>query len=108
MVSGSLYQNTNIRNTPFVSSGTFVKSYPSGTTFEGEIVKGGDGRDWINLSKVNGQAVTSLYVAAWVVNYKEVVSTPPPVVEPPMFPESFVLTDPSGNKAEYKFVRIVE
>lgn len=105
MVSGSLYQNTNIRNTPFVSSGTFVKSYPSGTTFEGEIVKGGDGRDWINLSKVNGQAVTSLYVAAWVVNYKEVVSTPPPVVDPPVsvFPDYFVLTAPDG--ATQKFIK---
>jgi hypothetical protein len=32
-------------------------------------------------------------------------TTPPPA---PMFPESFVLTDPSGEKAEYVFVRIVE
>lgn len=34
---------------------------------------------------------------------------PDPNPEPtPIFPESFVLTDPSGAKAEYVFVRIIE
>jgi len=36
-------------------------------------------------------------------------SNPPdPEPETPAFPESFTLTDPSGIKAEYVFVRIIE
>jgi hypothetical protein len=78
---------------------------------DGNEVKKGD--TWLHVIAIDGAAVDG-----WMAivhkgypicdNFKEVVSTPPPVVDPPMFPESFVLTDPSGNKAEYKFVRIVE
>jgi len=32
----------------------------------------------------------------------------PPTPNTPTFPDSFTLTDPSGAKAEYKFVRIIE
>jgi hypothetical protein len=39
-------------------------------------------------------------------NFTEIEEPPPPPA--PIFPESFTLTDPSGAKAEYKFVRIIE
>ncbi len=39
-------------------------------------------------------------------DFKEVgIVDPPPT---PVFPEFFTLTDPSGAKAEYQFVRIIE
>jgi len=44
-------------------------------------------------------------------NYQEINQEPPTTpTEPtnPSFPESFTLTDPSGAKAEYVFVRIIE
>lgn len=39
-------------------------------------------------------------------DFKEIIPTDP---QPnPTFPESFTLTDPQGNKAEYRFVRLLE
>jgi hypothetical protein len=38
-------------------------------------------------------------------NFTEIEEPPPPT---PTFPESFILTDPSGAKAEYVFVRVIE
>lgn len=105
MIKGSTYQNTNVRNQPVVSSTSYVKSVGTGTAFEGVMVKGGDGRDWIEMSKLGGVDVSNLFVASWVVNW-EVVNDPIPTT--PTFPDSFTLTDPAGNKAEYQFVRVIE
>lgn len=38
-------------------------------------------------------------------NFTEIAAPPPP---PTPFSQSFVLTDPSGAKAEYVFVRAIE
>ena len=75
------------------------------------------GDRWGKVIKVNGVATPQ---PSWMAihyhgtpvcseNYTVVTDpTDPPVPGTPVFPESFVLTDPSGAKAEYVFVRIVE
>lgn len=77
---------------------------------DGSEVKKGD--KWGKVVSVDGVNVEErgwmAYVHKGVAicnNFKEVETVPPPA---PMFPESFVLTDPSGEKAEYIFVRVIE
>ena len=78
---------------------------------DGSEVKKGD--KWLHVTSVDGVNVTErgwmAYIHKGVAvcnNFKEIADpTPPPT---PVFPESFTLTDPSGAKAEYKFVRIIE
>lgn len=65
------------------------------------------GDTWIKVT-YNGVTGWMAYIHKGVAicnNFKVVETTPPPA---PMFPESFVLTDPSGEKAEYVFVRVIE
>ncbi len=77
---------------------------------DGSEVKKGD--KWLHVTSVDGVNVTERGWMAYIHkgvpicdNFTEVVEPPPPT---PVFPESFTLTDPSGAKAEYKFVRIIE
>ena len=77
---------------------------------DGNEVKKGD--KWLHVTSVDGVNLTE---AGWMAyihkgvaicnNFTEIEEPPPPT---PVFPESFTLTDPSGAKAEYKFVRIIE
>lgn len=76
---------------------------------DGTEVKKGD--KWGKVISVDGVNVAErgwmAYIHKGVTicnNFKEVETTPHPA---PMFPESFVLTDPSGEKAEYVFVRVI-
>jgi len=78
---------------------------------DGSEVKKGD--KWLRVSSVDGINLTERGWMAYIHkgvpicdNFK-VIAAPPPPPEP-MFPESFTLVDPSGAKAEYKFVRIIE
>jgi hypothetical protein len=78
---------------------------------DGSEVKKGD--KWLHVTSVDGVNVTErgwmAYIHKGVAvcnNFTEIASPPPPPT--PIFPESFTLTDPSGAKAEYKFVRIIE
>jgi len=79
---------------------------------DGSEVKKGD--KWLHVSSVDGINVTERGWMAYIHkaypicdNFKLIEDpTPPPTT--PTFPESFTLTDPSGAKAEYKFVRIIE
>lgn len=78
------------------------------------------GDKWGKVIKVNGVATPQpSWMAIWYHNddvcseYYTVVTDQTDPTDPtdppaPIFPESFVLTDPSGAKAEYEFVRIIE
>jgi hypothetical protein len=77
---------------------------------DGNEVKKGD--KWLHVTSVDGVNVAERGWMAYIHkgtpicdNFKEIEAPPPPT---PVFPESFTLTDPSGAKAEYKFVRIIE
>ena len=77
---------------------------------DGSEVKKGD--KWLHVTSVDGVNVTERGWMAYIHkgtpicdNFTEIVEPPPPT---PVFPESFTLTDPSGAKAESKFVRIIE
>ncbi|MBI3168406.1 MAG: NfeD family protein [Chloroflexi bacterium] len=77
---------------------------------DGNEVKKGD--KWLHVTSVDGVNLTErgwmAYIHKGVAicnNFTEIVEPPPPA---PVFPESFVLTDPSGAKAEYVFVRVIE
>jgi hypothetical protein len=78
---------------------------------DGSEVKRGD--KWLRVTSVDGVNLTErgwmAYIHKGVAvcnNFTEIVAPPPPPT--PVFPESFVLTDPNGAKAEYVFVRIIE
>ena len=78
---------------------------------DGPEVKKGD--KWLHVKSVDGVIVPDrgwmAYIHKGVAvcnNFKEI---PDPDPDPtPVFPESFILTDPSGAQAEYVFVRIIE
>ena len=75
---------------------------------------------WYRITEClrNGLPVALPYVDTWAgagavgeyLRVDSVVETPtePPVPAPPVFPLSFVLTDPQGNKAQYTFVKVIE
>lgn len=78
---------------------------------DGNEVKKGD--KWLKVSSVDGVNVAERGWMAYIHkgvpicdNFK-VIEDPDPNPTP-IFPDSFTLTDPSGAKAEYKFVRIIE
>lgn len=78
---------------------------------DGSEVKKGD--KWLRVTSVDGVNLTErgwmAYIHKGVAvcnNFKEIEPPPPP--PGPVFPESFILTDPSGAKAEYVFVRVIE
>jgi hypothetical protein len=78
---------------------------------DGPDVKKGD--KWVKVKSVDGVIVAE---RGWMAlihkgvavcnNFQEIEDPDPPPT--PVFPESFVLTDPNGAKAEYVFVRIIE
>lgn len=82
---------------------------------DGSEVKKGD--KWLHATSVDGVNLTD---QGWMAlihkgypicdNFKEIEDPAPPPAPPPAptFPESFTLVDPSGAKAEYVFVRIIE
>ena len=79
-VTGKAYQTTNIRskakvvNTPTNVVGKLLAN----STFTGTKVQVAN-ETWIKLDTINGTPITAeRFVAAWVVEYKDVVVTPPP------------------------------
>jgi hypothetical protein len=107
MVKGTANTSgVNIRKTAHYPNGTVIAYMPKGSTFEGELVTGLDGKQWIELSKMNGNLQVG-YIASWVVSYQE-VTEPDPSPEP-SYPQTFILTDPAtGVRTEYVFVRVIE
>ncbi len=78
---------------------------------DGSEVKKGD--KWLKVTSVDGVNVAERGWMAYIHkgvpicdNFK-IIENPDPNPTP-VFPDSFTLTDPSGAKAEYKFVRIIE
>lgn len=78
---------------------------------DGSEVKKGD--KWLHVTSVDGVNLTDQGWMAYIHkgvpvcnNFKEIEAPPPPPT--PTFPESFTLVDPSGAKAEYVFVRIIQ
>lgn len=77
----------------------------------GTEVKKGD--KWLKVTSVDGVNVAERGWMAYIHkgvpicdNFKVIEDPNPPPA--PIFPESFTLTDPSGAKAEYVFVRVIE
>lgn len=100
MVKGKTRGDINVRNTAQVINGNISFVSRGIVPFEGEpITSTLDGKVWIKLSKLNGVSIFGDYIASWVVDYAEVV--------PLVFPETFTLTAPSGEKASYKFVELL-
>lgn len=101
----------NVNNTPNGTAAYGAKYEIAETwkaTTDGVNVKANDTWALLAGSVVKWVAVVHLGVTYGVIE-GEVVPPPPPDPSPvPMFPESFTLTDPQGNKAEYVFVRILE
>lgn len=78
---------------------------------DGPEVRRGD--KWLHVVSVNGVNVPDrgwmAYIHKAVPVCNNFTEIPDPDPDPtPIFPESFVLTDPSGARAEYVFVRIIE
>lgn len=80
---------------------------------DGNEVKAND--KWLKVTHVNGEAVSAgwmAYIHKGVPICKNLMEQPqppqPPPPEPPKFPLSFTLVYPSGAKAEYKFVKVIE
>lgn len=74
-------------------------------------VKKGD--KWLKVKSVDGVNVTTrgwmAYIHKGVAVSNNFEEIPDPDPDPtPVFPESFILTDPNGARAEYIFVRIIE
>ena len=96
MVKGTTHQGINVRKTPQVST-NIDQAITSGVSFEGELITGLDGKQWIQLSKLGGVSVSNLFIAAWVVTYTTV--TVPPAAS--AIPEYFDLTSPDGVITRY-------
>ena len=80
---------------------------------DGSEVKKGD--IWLHVTSVDGVNITNQGWMAYIhkgypicSDLKEIEEPTPPPPTTPTFPVSFTLVDPSGAKAEYKFVRIIE
>lgn len=82
---------------------------------DGVEVRKGD--KWLYVTKRNGKTLSAQGWTAYIhkgvpicENFKTVGVVVPPVDPPvvtPTFPESFTLTDPQGNRAEYAFVKVL-
>lgn len=96
MVKGTTSQGINVRKTPQVST-NIDRAITSGVQFEGELVTGLDGKQWIELSKLGGVSVSGLFIASWVVTYST-VTAPPASSEIPAY---FDLTTPDGITTRY-------
>ena len=69
---------------------------------------------WIHVTHKDGYALAEpgwtaiIYRGTPICSNYEIIETDPTPDTSPIFPDSFTLTDPSGAKAEYKFVRIID
>jgi len=112
--------NTRLR-TDHNTFATIIVSYSPGQAIlgdelweapaDGSEVKKGD--KWIHVISVDGKPISQqgwmayIHKGTPICKDFQVIEEPDPPTTP-TFPDSFTLTDPSGAKAEYKFVRIIE
>lgn len=108
-----------IRKAALVQPNDEITRLGSGTVFEAETVgTPTSNTHWVRVTKcdTNPKAV-GYFGAVMYPNslglgkvFADVIEETPPSPPPPtpMFPESFILTDPSGAQAEYVFVRVIE
>lgn len=98
--SMSLRSVDNVDNTP-------IGSLPKNTkAFGDEVVTHANGDKWLKVISPFACYVAVIHNGTKYGVLTEIIPTDP---QPnPTFPESFTLTDPSGNKAEYRFVRLLE
>ena len=78
---------------------------------DGPEVRRGD--KWLHVTSVDGVNIVDrgwmAYIHKGVPICNNFQQLPDPDPDPtPIFPESFILTDPSGARAEYVFVRVIE
>lgn len=84
MVKGKTRGDVNVRLTPVVVTGNISYtsrniSYTSRgiVEFTGELVTSAiDQKQWIRLITIGGVNANNSYIAAWVVDYTEIVSAP--------------------------------
>lgn len=115
--------NTRIRENPNTASAVLVHDVPANEVVIGDElftatqqlsnthygVYQNVGDKWLKVTR-NGVVGWMAYIHKGVAicdNFKVISDTPEPTPPVQMFPNSFVLTDPSGAKAEYVFVRVL-
>lgn len=87
--------NTGAFYLPRMKAGDFANVLVVGSTWHKVYFKGNEGFVEDKRGTLEGSPVP-------------VPDNPPPPVPSPLFPKSFILTEPNGNKAEYVFVRVIE
>lgn len=100
MVKGKTRGDTNVRTSPAILPTNIAFVSRGIVEFKGLLITSSfDGKTYVELTSLNGNAISGAYLAAWVTNYEEFV--------PVVFPETFTLTAPSGERASYKFVELL-
>ena len=98
----------NIRSTPMVSN-NLMDYMAVNTSFDGELVLGQDGKQWIKITSGKGAKYdyppAEGYIASWVVDYQAV-----PVgqdIAPDEFPAEMRIQDKRGRVGVYRLAEIV-
>lgn len=114
---------TRLRTDHNVFAGVIIGDLSSADTLQGDVVwiAPADGLEvkkndkWLHVTHRNGEELAEKGWTAIIHknvpicdNFREVNSPPPDSQPVQKFPESFVLTAPDGERAEYFFVRVLE
>lgn len=118
-ITSPLQNGTRVRTDHNTLAGV-VGSYAIGDSIRGDSiwvapadgaeVKRGD--QWLHVTHINGTPVVGwmaiIHKGAFICETPKVVEdgTPAPSVKP-VFPETFVMTAPNGEKASYQFVELL-
>lgn len=96
----------SLRSTPSVNN-VPIGSLPMNTkAFGDEVIILSNGDKWLKVISPFLCYVAVIHNGKLYGKLTEIPVDPDPNPTP-IFPESFILTDPQGNKAEYQFVRII-
>lgn len=98
----------SIRPAPNVNNDSIGKLLMNIQGYGNELTVYPNGDKWLKIEQ-GGSAVGWVAVIHLGKPYGKLTEIPVTPPDPtPVFPESFILTDPSGAQAEYVFVRVVE
>lgn len=105
----STQYNMSIRSEPTTSAAKIGQLNINVEGFGDEVKNLPNGDAWIKiLSGGNAIGWVAIIHEGKVYGTTETIGVVPPVDPPaPTFPESFTLTDPQGNRAEYVFVKVL-